>query len=87
MIANAVVRARVNDSLKREASIILEAMGLTLSDAFRLMLARVVQEKALPFEPLIPNEKTIQAMRDARRGKVTCVEDIDNLLSSLNEND
>lgn len=80
MIANAVVRARINESIKNEASIVLESMGLTVSDAFRLMLTRVAKEKALPFEPLIPNEETIQAMKDARQGKVTRVNNIDQLL-------
>ncbi len=41
-------------------------MGLTVSDAFRLMLTRVAREKALPFEPLIENDTTIAGMREAR---------------------
>ena len=45
-------------------------MGLTVSDAFRLMLTRVAIEKTLPFEPLIPNKEIIQAMREARKGKL-----------------
>jgi len=69
MAANTVVRARIDVNTKEEASAVLAAMGLTVSDAFRIMLTRVAQEKALPFEPLIPNEKTVQAMRDARSGK------------------
>ena len=69
MAANTVVRARIDVNTKEEASAVLAAMGLTVSDAFRIMLIRVAQEKALPFEPLIPNEKTVQAMRDARSGK------------------
>ncbi|MGO8754295.1 MAG: type II toxin-antitoxin system RelB/DinJ family antitoxin [Gallionellaceae bacterium] len=39
---------------------------MTLSDAFRSMLTGVALEKALPFKSLIPNGKTIQAMKDAR---------------------
>ena len=42
-----------------------------MSDAVRLMLTKVVHDKALPFEPLIPNATTIEAMKDARAGKVT----------------
>lgn len=87
MIANAVVHARINENIKNEASIVLESMGLTISDAFRLMLTRVAKEKALPFEPLIPNAETIQAMKDARQGKVTRVNNIEELLDSLNEDD
>ena len=69
MAANTVVRARIDEDIKEEATIVLAAMGLTVSDAFRIMLTRVAREKALPFEPLIPNEKTIKAMRQARSGK------------------
>ncbi len=68
MSANAVVRARINEEIKKEAVIVLASMGLTVSDAFRMMLTRVAVEKALPFEPLVPNEKTLAAMRDSRLG-------------------
>ena len=69
MAANAVVRARIDEHIKDEASIVLAAMGLTVSDAFRMMLNRVVSEQTLPFEVLAPNAKTIAAMKDARLGK------------------
>jgi DNA-damage-inducible protein J len=69
MATNTVVRARIDEHIKEEASVVLAAMGLTVSDAFRIMLTRVAREKALPFEPLIPNRETIQAMKDARSGK------------------
>ena len=87
MSANTVVRARINEQVKEEATIVLAAMGLTISDAFRLLLIRIVEEQALPFEPLVPNKETIAAMRAARNGKLTAVGKIDSLLDSLNEND
>lgn len=71
MAENDVVRARINKEIKEEASAVLESMGLTVSDAFRMMLIRVATEKALPFDPLIPNEETIQAMKVARAGKTS----------------
>jgi DNA-damage-inducible protein J len=52
MARNAVVRARIDQADKTEAANVLAAMGLTLSDAFRLMVRRIAAEKALPFEPL-----------------------------------
>ncbi|WP_420238810.1 type II toxin-antitoxin system RelB/DinJ family antitoxin [Telmatobacter bradus] len=70
MAANALVQTRIDGTIKDEAAIVLEAIGLTVSDAVRLMLTRVAREKALPFEPLIPNETTIAAMKDARAGKL-----------------
>jgi len=87
MTANAVVRARINEHIKEEAATVLAAIGLTVSDAFRIMLMRVAKEKALPFEPLIPNQETIAAMRAARNGELVSVDKIDNLLGSLNEED
>jgi len=68
MTENSVVRARIDEATKSEAAAVLATMGLSLSDAFRLLLKRVVAEKALPFEPLVPNAETIAAMREARAG-------------------
>ena len=82
-----VVRARINEQVKEEAATILAAIGLTVSDVFRLLLIRIVEEKCLPFEPLTPNKKTIAAMKAARNGKLKTVKKIDHLLDSLNEND
>eukprot|EP01037_Dinobryon_pediforme_P017956 gene17956-18191_t len=70
MATNAVVRARIEEHIKEEASVVLAAMGLTVSDAFRILLTRVAREKALPFEPLTPNETTIAAIREARAGNL-----------------
>ncbi|HLO63686.1 MAG TPA: type II toxin-antitoxin system RelB/DinJ family antitoxin [Azonexus sp.] len=68
MTQNSVVRARIDDETKSEAAAVLAAMGLSLSDAFRLMLKRIAADKALPFEPLVPNAETVEAMKAARRG-------------------
>jgi len=87
MSINAVVRARIDAQIKDEAIIVLSTMGLTLSDAFRMLLVRVAREKALPFEPLVPNDQTIKAMKAARRGDMVTVSSINNLLASLNADD
>ena len=63
----------------------LAAMGLTVSDALRIMLTRVAREKALPFEPLIPNAATIAAMKEARRGESETVT-LDELQAVLDAN-
>jgi DNA-damage-inducible protein J len=63
---------------------VLKTIGLTVSDAFRLLLMRVAAEKALPFEPLVPNAKTIAAIKAARRGELVKVGKPKNLLKSLN---
>ena len=87
MSANAVVRARIDEHIKEEASVVLEAMGLTVSDAFRIMLTRVAHDKALPFEPLIPNAETIAAMKEARRGRLQSFNSVDDLMADLNAKD
>ena len=68
----------------QEAAAVLAAMGLTVSDAVRLMLTRVAHDKALPFEPLIPNATTIEAMKDARADKVTKAANLVALFADLN---
>lgn len=87
MSANAVVRARIDKHIKEEATVVLEAMGLTVSDAFRIMLTRVAREKALPFEPLVPNAETIAAMKEARRGGLPSFATVEDLMSDLNADD
>lgn len=70
MAANALVTTRINESIKLEAAEVLAGMGLTVSDAVRLMLTKVAKEKALPFEIWQPNEETIAAMQEARSDKL-----------------
>ena len=85
MAANTVVRARNDERVKKEAEAVLATIGLTISDAFRLLMVRVAAEKALPFEPLNPNAETIEAIKAARRGELVAVGTPENLLNKLNE--
>jgi DNA-damage-inducible protein J len=57
MTSNAVVRARIDGRIKKQAEAVLGAIGLTVSDASRLLMVRIAAEKALPFEPLVPNKR------------------------------
>ncbi|MGH8564430.1 MAG: type II toxin-antitoxin system RelB/DinJ family antitoxin [Gammaproteobacteria bacterium] len=87
MTANSVVRARIDAHIKEEATAVLAAMGLTVSDALRIMLTRVAREKALPFEPLIPNAETVQAMKEARRGNLPSFANVEELIADVNVED
>jgi DNA-damage-inducible protein J len=87
MLNNAIVRARINEKIKEEAAVVLSEIGLTLSDAFRLLLIRVAREKALPFEPLIPNATTIKAIEESRRGELITIGTLDDLFTELNADD
>jgi len=70
MAANQLVQTRIDGAIKTEAAAVLAAMGLTVSDAVRLMLTKVAKEHALPFDPLIPNATTIAAIKEGRAGKL-----------------
>ncbi len=87
MAANSVVRARIDDRTKQEATAVLEAMGLTVSDAVRLMMVRIANDKALPFNPLVPNAETVEAMKAARRGETTKVKSVAELFDALDADD
>lgn len=87
MAANALVQARIDGAVKDEAAAVLAAMGLTVSDAVRLMLIRVAREKALPFEPLTPNATTIAAMKEAREGKGKRFATVAGLMADLDADD
>jgi len=88
MSQNAVVRARIDENIKEEAATVLATMGLTVSDAFRMMMTRIAREKELPFEPLVPNKKTLNAMREARQGKnLKSFNTVDDLIADLNSED
>jgi DNA-damage-inducible protein J len=87
MAANQLVQVRIDKAVKEEAATVLAAVGLTVSDAVRLMLTRVAHDKALPFEPLIPNEATITAMREARSAKLKRFDSVEALMSDLGADD
>ena len=67
----AMVHVRVDQKTKQSAAKTLSAMGISVSDAVRMLLFRVAAEKALPFEVKVPNPTTVKAMRaaDRREGK------------------
>jgi len=86
-IMNTVVRARIDDKIKEDASAVLATIGLTASDAFRLMMVRIATEQKMPFEPLVPNAETIAAMKAARQGDVVAFDSVEDLMADLNADD
>lgn len=87
MAAKPLIQARIDAATKEEAAAVLKAMGLSVSDAVRMMLTRVAREKALPFEPLLPNETTIAAMREARAGSLPKFRSVEALMADLDADD
>ncbi len=70
-MATTMVHIRVDDKVKQKAARTLAEMGISVSDAVRMLLVRVAAEKALPFEVKVPNSTTVKAMKmaDRRKGK------------------
>jgi DNA-damage-inducible protein J len=84
MPANAVVRARIDEKIKKKATIVLKSIGLTPSAAFRLMMTRIAKEKAVPFDLIVPNAETLAALKAGLRGQVTTVANTEELFRALN---
>jgi len=87
MAANQLVQTRIDGAIKEEAAIVLAAMGLTVSDAVRLLLTKIAREHALPFDPLIPNATTITAMKEARAGNLIKFNSVEGLMDDLHADD
>lgn len=81
------VRARIDSETKSRAADALEAMGLSVSDAIRLLMLRIADEKRMPFEVRVPNKATRDAMRELEEGKGKKFSDIDSLMDDLNADD
>lgn len=83
MAADTVVRARIDTATKKRAAAALEAMGLSISDAIRLLMLRVADEQRLPFEVKAPNADSIRAMKELAEGKGKRLADRDALRKEL----
>ncbi|MGD0269154.1 MAG: type II toxin-antitoxin system RelB/DinJ family antitoxin [Candidatus Sulfotelmatobacter sp.] len=87
MAATEMVHVRIEKRIKTQAAKTLAAMGLSVSDAVRVLLTRVAAEKALPFEVKVPNAATAAAMREARKGGLRPFKNVPELMSNLNAED
>jgi DNA-damage-inducible protein J len=84
--ADTYVRARIDTSTKERAADALEAMGLSISDAIRLLMLRVADERRLPFEVKAPNAATRKAIDELEYGKGKRFASVDALMADLNAN-
>ena len=88
MPAGAVVRARVEETVKDEAPAVLAQFGLTVSESIRVMLTMIARDKALPFDLRIPNAQTVAAMEEAdeirksRKSRFSNAEEVMNALDA-----
>jgi DNA-damage-inducible protein J len=84
MAATGMVHIRVDQKVKTKAAKTLAAMGLTVSDAVRLLLTRIASEQALPFEVRVPNRETAAAMEAGERGEVVRAVSVAAMMADLN---
>ena len=87
MATTEMVHVRVDKQTKVRAAEALAAMGLSVSDAVRVLLTRVAAEKALPFEVKVPNATTAAAMQEARDGGLPSFRNVSDLTADLNAED
>ena len=86
-MATTMVHIRVDEQVKAQAAEALASMGLSVSDAVRMMLVRVAAEKALPFEIRMPNAETVAAMRELDEGLGKRFDTVEDLMADLNADD
>lgn len=85
--ADTYVRARIDTNTKERAAEALEAMGLSISDAIRLLMLRIADERRLPFEVKVPNTTTRKAMAELEAGKGKSFASVEALMADLHADD
>ncbi|CAE6871213.1 Antitoxin DinJ [Paraburkholderia aspalathi] len=83
MNADTYVRARIDSATKERASVALERMGLSVSDAIRLLMLRIADEQRLPFAVEVPNATTRRAMAELDAGEGHRFDSADAMFKSL----
>jgi len=81
------VRARIDTDTKERAADALQAMGLSISDAIRLLMLRVADERRLPFDVKVPNATTRKAMAELEAGKGKRFANVEELMADLHADD
>ena len=85
--SDSYVRARIDTPTKERAEDALQAMGLSVSDAIRLLMVRIADEKRLPFEVKAPNTITRKAMAELKAGKGKKFASVKDLMADLHAGD
>jgi DNA-damage-inducible protein J len=85
--ADTYVRARIDTQTKEHAADALEAMGLSISDAIRLLMLRIAEEQRLPFDVKVPNVPTKRAIAELESGRGKRFASVDGLMADLHADD
>ncbi|EAO0751693.1 type II toxin-antitoxin system antitoxin, RelB/DinJ family [Salmonella enterica] len=86
-LSDSYVRARIDNITKERATVALEAMGLSVSDAIRLLMLRIADEKRLPFDVKVPNATTKKAIVELEEGRGKKFDNVEELMADLHEED
>lgn len=86
-IADTYVRARIDTATKKRASEALDAMGLSISDAIRLLMLRIADEHRLPFEVKVPNATTRRAIAELEAGDGKRFSNVADFMADLESDD
>ncbi len=87
MAATTMIHVRIDEQVKAKAAASLAAMGLSVSDAVRMLLVRIATEQALPFEIRAPNAETITAIQELEAGDGRRFDSVEALMADLNADD
>ena len=85
MTSTTMVHVRIDEDTKAQATQTLAALGLSVSDAVRIFLKRVVVEQGLPLSLKVPNAETQAAMREARAISDLRFSDPEDLIRAIEE--
>ena len=81
------VRARIDSQTKELASQALQSMGLSISDAIRMLMLRIADEQRLPFDVKVPNKATLDAIAELESGNGKKLGSLEALMADLNTSD
>ena len=87
MAATEIVRARIDQTTKERAAAALADMGLSISDAIRLLMLRIAEERRMPFEVRAPGAVTRAAIAELEQGGGRRFDSVSALMKSLDEDD
>ena len=87
IVADTYVRARIDTHTKERAADALGAMGLSISDAIRLLMLRIASERRMPFDVKVPNATTREAIAELEAGKGKRFDSVEDLMADLNADD
>ena len=83
MVKTAMAHARLTPEIKKKAEAILKDLGISISAAYELFYRQIIAHQGIPFDLRVPNQNTLQAMKDARDGKGKRYDSVEKMFEDL----